>query len=290
MSVDAVKAAADRFKECTEIAAKHYQRDIALLDVRFDLTGTTGGQFCRRRDRATGAVTCYFRLNKILLKENLEEYLSQVIPHEVAHYVVHLIAPRNAKAHGREWQGVMRGCFRIKADRCHGMDTTSSQKAPFIYQCDCPGKEFRLTTRMHNTIALGRGRKCTSCSGRLVFLRFEEHVPQRPRIKSLFVSTGGADLTTGLLQRIKGMLDDHNVEGVVADALMRDDRKLDSLRRTVKVDQAQFKVHGDERTLPGGLTHAILFEGVGEYSDRQMRAAKALSSRGVKVRLVKSKI
>lgn len=290
MSVDEVKAAADRVKECTEQAARHYQREIPFLDVRFDLTGATGGMFCWERDRATGKEAGYFRLNKILLKENLQEYLAQIIPHEVAHYVVHLIAPRSAKAHGREWQSVMTTCFKIKADRCHRMDTATSKKAPFIYRCGCVGKEFRITTRTHNAIVRGRGRICRRCSGKLVFLRFEERVSERPRIQSLFVSTGGAEITKDLLQRIKGILDDHNVDGVVADALMRDDRQLDSLRRTVNVDQTQFRVHADERTLPGGLTHAILFEGDGSLNDRQLRAAKALSARGVKVRLVKSQI
>ena len=64
-------------------------------------------------------------LNGILLKNNISEFLNQIIPHELAHLVVfqkynHLGV--DTQGHGAEWQLVMKKLGK-KADRYHKMNT-----------------------------------------------------------------------------------------------------------------------------------------------------------------------
>lgn len=288
MQIDPVRAAVDRVNECIATASQHYGQSFEKIPVHFDLTGQTAGMFCRRRNPDTGIEKLYFRLNKDLLIENLDHFLADTIPHEVSHYVTRVRWGWKVKSHGPEWTSVMTQCFSIAPNRLHSLDTTTSSPSPFIYGCTCPGKEFSLSVRMHNKILRGSVRVCKACRGKLVLLRFVESSPPPQReIAALFVSTGGARLTATHLKKIAAIVHSHQVKKLVADHLMAADKRLGDLRKIVKPPADCFAIHANALTLPGGLSHAILFADQEGDIERQVRAAKALSTRGVAVRLLR---
>ena len=75
---------------------------------------------------------CNYRFNLKLMNENLDEYITQIVPHEMAHHINHLINAKAAKkdSHGREWQAIMINCFGKAADQFHVMDVQSVKNAP----------------------------------------------------------------------------------------------------------------------------------------------------------------
>lgn len=151
--VDEFKAIKARVTECLHLASAHFGETFPEIPVKFDLTGSVGGYFCWRQCRTTGKVTQYFRFNRVLVRENLDEYLEQICPHEVAHYIARSKWGLEIKPHGAEWKSVMVNVFNLAPDRCHSMDTTSVEKLPFVYRCAC--QEHRVSKRKHNRIRRG---------------------------------------------------------------------------------------------------------------------------------------
>lgn len=82
--MDKTKLIIARVDACLEIARSYYGLEIPRIESRFDLRGRTAGMFCWR-----GKLQ-YFRFNKKMLEENIDEFLTQVTPHEVAHYVTRM--------------------------------------------------------------------------------------------------------------------------------------------------------------------------------------------------------
>ena len=93
------------------------------------------------------------RLNYVLYKENVEEYLNQVIHHELCHHW-HFQLGTKGTAHGKEWKDLMRR-MGVKPDRCHRMDTTTAEtvqnKRFHVYSCSCP-EVAHVTAKRHQQI------------------------------------------------------------------------------------------------------------------------------------------
>lgn len=286
MQVDVVDRANMRFKECISMAAAYYKINLPELDLRFNLKGTTAAQFCRDTPEQQEG-TWFFRINKTLLRANLESFLLDTIPHEVAHYVTRFIWGGKVRSHGKEWQSVMSDCFKVAATRCHNMDVSKVRRAPYIYGCACPGRTFQLTVRLHNSIQRGRRRRCKVCQGCLAFIRYEETAADRTQIPALFVSTAGVALSKDLIRRVKSVVDDNDVSRLVVDSMLDGDKKLPSLCKALSVPADCLVTHQNAQTLPGRVSHAILFWATDASRERQSRAEKALVSRGIIVRVLR---
>lgn len=285
--VDEFKAIKVRVTECLHLASAHFGKTFPEIPVKFDLTGRVGGYYCYHKCDATGKVTQSFRFNRALVRENLNEYLDQICPHEVAHYIAGTEWGMGIQPHGVEWKSVMIEVFNLSPDRCHSMDTTSVAKRYFIYDCGC--REHPLTKIKHNRIMRGYGYRCRACSKPLSFKR--EEIPVNANVNiipKLFVSTADAPLCEAHIRQIAAMIIDHQVLALVADPLMKSAAKLQKLGRTLTVSDAAVARHPNPSTLPGGVTHAIIFGD--RQVERQQRVAAAFEKRGVIVRKVKAGI
>ncbi|MQU03971.1 hypothetical protein GHO34_27220 [Pseudomonas sp. FSL R10-2245] len=285
LPVDELKAIKVRVTECLHLASAHFGKTFPEIPVKFDLTGKVGGYYCYHRSRATGKITQYFRFNRVLVRENLNEYLDQICPHEVAHYIARTEWGMGIKPHGTEWKSVMVDVFKLAPDRCHSMDTSNAAKQHFIYTCGC--REHPLTKTKHNKILRGYGYRCRACSKPLVFSKEETPVDASVNvIPKLFVSTADAPLSEAHIRQIAGMIIEHQVLALVADPLMTDDAKLQKLGKALKVSPMAVARHPNPSTLPGGVTHAIIFGD--RQIERQQRVAAAFEQRGAIVRKVRA--
>ncbi|WP_223508862.1 MULTISPECIES: SprT-like domain-containing protein [unclassified Pseudomonas] len=283
--VDEFKAIKARVTECLHLASAHFGETFPEIPVKFDLTGTVGGYFSYRKCRTTGKVTQYFRFNRVLVRENLNEYLEQLCPHEVAHYIARSKWGRGIRPHGVEWKSVMVDVFNLAPDRCHTMDTTSVEKLPFIYRCDC--QEHRVSKRKHNKMLRGGKYRCNTCRKQIAYVREEAAIVKSINvIPKLFVSTADAPLSDVHIRQIAGMIIEHHVLALVGDPLMTSDSKLQQLGKALKVSAAAVARHPNPGTLPGGVTHAIIFGD--RQIERQQRVASAFEQRGVIVRKVRA--
>lgn len=105
-------------------------------------------------------------------------------------------------------------------------------------------------------------------------------------ISKLFISTPGPAIDTAQADRIAKLIIDHQVNQVVIDCSITGERYRQLISKKLNVPLASVTRHPTPDTLPGGVTHAIVF-GDGQ-DDRQGRVAKAFEQRGVKVRMVRA--
>ena len=116
-------------------------------------------------------------LNEILLLENPEPMLRDTVAHEFAHIVVwwrYLQQKRQAldeaqvpppRAHGNEWQTVMRYVFEVEPARCHRFDTSNTGarvQRRWEYRCAC--QVHLVTTSKHRRAQGGARYVCSDCS------------------------------------------------------------------------------------------------------------------------------
>ncbi len=134
--------------------------------VSFELRGRTAGQALWPSN--------HVRLNAVLLVENPDAFLEGVIGHELAHLATHARYGVAVKAHGPQWQSVMR-LLGLKPSRCHTLDTRRAavSKPTHRYICACAEPHW-LTPRRHG-IARKRDYVCRRCRQVL------RHAPQGAR-------------------------------------------------------------------------------------------------------------
>ncbi|WP_100640795.1 SprT family zinc-dependent metalloprotease [Alteromonas facilis] len=129
-----------------------YNRPLKLPTVGFRRAGKTGGSAHLQKN--------HINFNPAYLLENLEHYLTQVVPHEVAHIVVWQMHGK-VKPHGQEWQNVMREIFCVAPDVTHHMQSTLLKENTVTYACDCGDVE--LSIRRHNKVKRGQRYQCRRC-------------------------------------------------------------------------------------------------------------------------------
>ncbi len=129
-----------------------------MPSVSFELRGRTAGQALWPSN--------HVRLNAVLLVENPQAFLDTVIGHELAHLATHARWGVRVKAHGVQWQSVMR-LLGLAPQRCHELDTSRAavSKPTHRYVCGCTEPHW-LTPRRHG-MARKRGYLCRRCHQRL---------------------------------------------------------------------------------------------------------------------------
>lgn len=109
---------APRVETFYQLAEAHYGKLFERPTIDFNLLGTAAGYAHTQANR--------LQFNPILLTENWEHFWKDTIPHEVAHLVCSRVHGLRAKAHGKEWQSVMRA-FGVAPERCHTLDVGRAQ-------------------------------------------------------------------------------------------------------------------------------------------------------------------
>lgn len=137
-----------KIRETIEKARQFCTVELIVPTVVFRRLGAPAGVCRHDRDNHTAIVF----INPDYFEQDYDFLLNRTCPHEVAHYITDRMHPK-AKAHGVEWQTVMRKLGLIP-DRCHTLDSSKTKlrtvPKPFKYSCGCPNKEFLLSFHKHN--------------------------------------------------------------------------------------------------------------------------------------------
>ena len=164
----------DRYMEIFEGLSLDTKFVIKRPEVQFTLTGTSAG-ICRFQ-QSTGVGHLDF--NMVLLRENLDEFMTNIVPHEVAHYCTDLwkgmLFDRGGRCihHGNDWKQMMR-FFGVVPQTTHKMDVTNVKRKRnyrlFEYKCSC--QTHQVTSIIHNKMKKGKKYVCTSCKCNLEFVK-----------------------------------------------------------------------------------------------------------------------
>jgi len=149
---------------CVARAAGLFQRKFVVPPVQFDLSGCAAGQYRVLRGEAV------IRYNPWIFARYFDDNVSETVPHEVAHFVVdQLWGLRRVRAHGAEWQSVMRA-LDAEPRATARYDLTGlpvRRQRRFAYRCAC--RAHQLTTCRHNRVQRGEARyHCRQCGHTLV--------------------------------------------------------------------------------------------------------------------------
>jgi len=141
-----------------DLAARHFDTQLATPNVRFDLRGTSAGQV-----RITDRGDCLIRYNARLLERHPQAFLSQTVPHETAHLVAFSLFGPRIPPHGREWRAIMT-LFGAAPERCHNYRVDGLQVRRlrrYAYRCAC--RTYQLTSIRHNRIRSEQIYRCRQC-------------------------------------------------------------------------------------------------------------------------------
>ncbi|MDP6035916.1 MAG: SprT-like domain-containing protein [Verrucomicrobiota bacterium] len=131
-------------------------------DISFDLRGMAAGQANYRENK--------IRLNRELLEKYENDFIEQTVPHEYAHLVAYQKFGGRIRPHGKEWRSVMQA-LGAEPRRTHNYQVSPARTCRrFLYQCNCPGKDYQLTSIRHNRIKRGSHYFCSKCKGPLIFV------------------------------------------------------------------------------------------------------------------------
>lgn len=146
-----------------QAAAKHYECDIPMVPVLFNLSGRAAGMYRVRRLQPE------IRFNPYIFSKYFGENLKKTVPHEVAHYVVDVLhGARNVKPHGGEWREVM-ALFGVAPERTHDFNlegVPQRKQNRVVYYCDCT--EYKLSSTRHKRIVSGRAKYACHLCGKLL--------------------------------------------------------------------------------------------------------------------------
>jgi predicted SprT family Zn-dependent metalloprotease len=158
----------DKLTECITKATTKYNRSFSMPIVVYRQMGTKAG--------CAWHIDNKIELNSDFLRNgNLEDMINQTVPHEFAHIVNHIVYEerlsnslmfrQRRSIHGHTWKSIMRHCFGLDPDRTHdysleGVKVKGGKR--HLYTCKC-GKEFQISTTIHNRILRGQGRRCKAC-------------------------------------------------------------------------------------------------------------------------------
>lgn len=150
-----------RVETCYLLAERFFNRRFERPQVSLRLRGQKAGVAHLHQN--------LLRFNEQLYRENTDHFLRQTVAHEVAHLVAHHMFGNGIRAHGEEWQLIMRGVYELPADRCHNYDVARRLASRYIYRCECPGRDFPFTAQRHALVRKGRRYFCRSCRATLEF-------------------------------------------------------------------------------------------------------------------------
>lgn len=150
----------ERVEACYREAEAFFGRRFPRPEVSLRLRGQKAGVAHLDDNR--------LRFNPQLYRENREDFLRQTVPHEVAHLVAHQVFGPRIRAHGEEWQRLMREVFHLAPQRCHRYEIVRPQRLHYVYRCQC-AEEFVFTAQRHALVRKGHRYQCRRCRSLLVY-------------------------------------------------------------------------------------------------------------------------
>ena len=155
---NAEQAIVQRVLHCMALASNYFNQAFKAPVIRFNQRGKIAGSARLQRNE--------LRFNKILLKDNLDKFLSDVVPHEVCHLLAFTLYGR-VRPHGKEWQQLMREVFQCRPETYHMMDVSKVTGQKFTYKCQCG--PLQLSIRRHNKVVRKiQQYRCLKCGSILV--------------------------------------------------------------------------------------------------------------------------
>ncbi len=152
-----------RVEECFKIAENYFQRSFTRPEISFKLRGQKAGVAHINENR--------LRFNPTLYVGNPVHFLQHTVAHEVAHLVSYAVYGKYIRAHGPQWQAVMRDVYSLPAHRCHSYPVQSTAKIHYLYKCQCRQREpFALSGQRHARINKGMSYICKLCGAKLMYL------------------------------------------------------------------------------------------------------------------------
>lgn len=123
-----LKSAAQRVANVyAKIANEHFKSDVKIpipVPLDFDL--------CLEKPKSAGTASWNLQmsLNMVLFRDNVEEFLNQIIPHEISHLAQFAVFHhhRNSvhtQGHGPEWCAIMKKLGK-NPDKYHTMDVSKA--------------------------------------------------------------------------------------------------------------------------------------------------------------------
>lgn len=146
-------------EDCYLHAEAFFQRSFLRPEISFNQRGKTAGSARLQSQQ--------LRFNPVLLKDNVDMFLSDVIPHEVSHLLVYQLFGRT-RPHGQEWRHIMRQVFACEPRTTHAMDISKVAGKTFDYRCGCG--VIALSIRRHNKVMRGQQQyRCRTCGEILLY-------------------------------------------------------------------------------------------------------------------------
>lgn len=143
---------------CMALAAKHLNRSFTAPLVKFNQRGKIAGSARLQINE--------LRFNPVLLRDNVEQFINDVVPHEICHLLAYQLFGK-VKPHGKEWQALMSEIYTLKPKAYHAMDVSKVAGEKFHYTCLCGPVE--LSIRRHNKIVRKEQQyRCIKCHKQLV--------------------------------------------------------------------------------------------------------------------------
>ena len=147
-----------RVEQCLDIASAYFKQAFEMPQVKFNQRGKIAGSARLQLNE--------LRFNQVLMRDNLDTFLSDVVPHELCHLLAFRLYGR-VRPHGKEWQTLMREVFHLKPATYHLMDVTKVSGQKFTYMCKCG--PIQLSIRRHNKVVRKVQKyRCLKCGTQLV--------------------------------------------------------------------------------------------------------------------------
>jgi SprT protein len=147
-----------RTEACLALASKQLNQQFKMPVIKFNQRGKIAGSARLQINE--------IRFNPILMQDNVEHFLTDVVPHEICHLLAYQLFGR-VRPHGKEWQKLMTEIFGVTADTYHAMDVSKVAGKKFSYACLCGPVE--LSIRRHNKVVRKiQQYRCLKCGSQLV--------------------------------------------------------------------------------------------------------------------------
>jgi len=156
----------DSVEKTIKKSEKIYSRRFDRIPIKFNLKGSTAGQYCyiKGSNSSNGS---YFRFNLDIAIENGKSSYKSTVIHEVAHHISRVMAEgKYIKPHGVEWKRVMSD-LGLNPVRCHSYTVPEKTRRLkyFDYECDC--QTHNVSSIIHNRMLKGQKRFCKKCKSNL---------------------------------------------------------------------------------------------------------------------------
>lgn len=146
-------------RQCIKDAEQWLDVSLPDVDILFNIKGSAWAYYQRKDQQRS------IRFNPYLVRDHLQETISDVVPHETAHFVVDSYYRKRCRPHGQEWRQVMRHFGIPNPSIRHQKDISQipvRRQTRHTYRCNC--RDYELTATRHNRIVRGTQRySCRQC-------------------------------------------------------------------------------------------------------------------------------